>query len=158
MLISFTDKKIESDTLIIRAISEFCLFYDIPSFDFRIDRTEGKKPIMVPELLFFNLSHSNKYTICAVSGKNVGIDLQYHDTKIDIAAISKKYLNFELKDIKAFYDYYAKAEARAKLEGQDLLAKLKNLDNGGQLVPIFKNYSLAVCGEDKSIYITELYD
>lgn len=158
MLISFTDKKIESDTIITQAVKEYCLFYDLAIFDFKISREQGKKPVMMPERLFFNLSHSKRYTICAVSDKNVGIDLQYHDNKIDIAAISKKYLNFELKDIKIFYDYYAKAEANAKLDGQDLLQKLKTLDNGGQLIPIFKDYSFAVCGEDKSIYITELYD
>jgi 4'-phosphopantetheinyl transferase len=158
MLILFTDKKIESDTLIYKAVKEYCLFHNLANFDFNIERDDGKKPYMSPQRLFFNLSHSNKYTICAVSDKNIGIDLQYHDEKIDILAISKKYLQAELNDKKAFYNYYAKAEASAKFDGGNLVSKLRNLDNEGQLIPLFADYSLAVCGEDKSIFIMELYD
>ena len=112
MLIVFTDKKIESDSLIYKAVEEYCIFHNLDRFNFNIVREDGKKPYMSPERLFFNLSHSNNYTICAVSDKNIGVDLQYHDKKVDISSISKKYLSTEFKDIKTFYNYYAKAESR----------------------------------------------
>ncbi|NLL55975.1 MAG: hypothetical protein GX242_02045 [Clostridiales bacterium] len=156
MLIVFTHKKIASDTFIYSAVKEYCLFYNLDIFDFTIERPQGKKPYMSSNRLFFNLSHSNNYVVCAVSDKNVGIDLQYHNKKIDISAISKKYLQIELTDIQTFYDYYAKAEACAKLDGQSLGAKLKSFNNNAQLLRLFKDYSLAVCGQDKSYYIMEL--
>lgn len=158
MLIIFTDKKIDSDTLIIKSVKEYYLFYGVAPFDFKIERIEGKKPYMIPEKLYFNLSHSNKYTFCVVSDKNIGIDLQYHDTKIDIKSISKKYLGVEITDTKIFYNYYAMAEAAAKLDGGKLLTKLEKIDNCGKIIPFIKDYSLAVKGEDKNVYIMELYD
>lgn len=158
MLIVFTDKEIQTDALISRAVKEYCEFYGVDNFDFIIERTEGKKPRLNPEKLFFNVSHSNSRTVCAVSDKNVGIDIQYNDSKIDFEAISEKYLGEKIIDIKTFYEYYAKAEATAKLEDSELVKKLKIADNGGQIIKAFKDYTLAVNSIDTSVYLMELYD
>lgn len=158
MLIIYTNKNIESDTLIDKAIKEYCILFSEPFFDYVIVRKNDEKPYIIPQKLFFNLSHSNAYTVCAVSKSEIGIDIQYHDKKVDITAIGKKFLNLEFSDGKAFFDYFAKAEASSKLEGNALCNKLHIEDNGGRIIPFCSDYSLAVNGEDTSLYLMELYE
>jgi phosphopantetheinyl transferase len=158
MLILFTDKKTDSNTFINKAIKEYCKFYDIPFFNYDIIRNENKKPLIVPQKLFFNLTHSNIYTLCAVSCREVGIDLQYIDKNVNIKEISNRFLNKEIKDTNDFFEYWVKAEALAKLEGVSICTKLYNDNNNSLIVKFIENYYLAIASEDKGIYFIEDYE
>ena len=46
----------------------------------RIIRNRGKKPRFDNEGVYFSVSHSGKYWICAFSDMPIGVDIQQHKT------------------------------------------------------------------------------
>ena len=95
------------------------------------------------ENVYFNLAHSQNLAIYAVCGdREVGIDLEYIDFKVDVNAIAKRYfLRSEQEFIKnlsdranyvakylAFYRAWTLKEAYGKATGQGLANILNSLD------------------------------
>lgn len=154
MLIIFTDKPIDSDTLIKRAVKEYCGLFNKPCFTFEIMRPPGGKPYMEPKKLCFNLSHSGIYSICAVSEREVGIDVQYHDEKTDLNSIAAKYGLPQSKT--EFFSAFAMAEASAKLAGDSVFRALP-YPPSARIIPFAPQYSLAVSGDDSEVFLTEIY-
>ena len=64
---------IAGDHLARLAISEHC---GVPMESIRFGRTEKGKPYAIGLDVHFNISHSGSLTVCAVSDKPVGIDVQ----------------------------------------------------------------------------------
>lgn len=155
MLIVFTDKKTDSDLFIKLSIGEYCNLYGIPLLNYDIIRKEDEKPYLSKNHLFFNLSHSADITVCAVSNKEIGIDVQFHKDNIDAKAISLKFTGAEFIG-KEFFDYYAKAEAVSKLYGKNnLFFYLRKNNDNVKIIPFFENYSLAIASSDSKILLTE---
>lgn len=85
-LISIKDKKLSllAELLLMKALNDL----DINQ---TIEYNEYKKPYLKNNDIMFNISHSNKYAICAISSDEIGCDIEYiRDINLDIA---RKYFN-----------------------------------------------------------------
>ena len=121
--------------------------------------SEFKKPFHKSDLLQFNISHSGKIAICALSNQfEVGIDIEEMQ-KVDIADYKFQMtmgewekVNKAYETIPAFYDYWTQKEAVVKAIGHGLSIPLNSFEVingysriGGddffvQAVPINKHY------------------
>ena len=61
----------------------------IDDFEIKIGKY-GKAYISDQENIYFNMSHSSKFVACAISDKEVGVDIEYNDPTIDLN-IAKNY-------------------------------------------------------------------
>lgn len=90
-------------------------------------RTKDGKPYF-PSLpsLCFNLSHTGPYTLCAVSSKPVGVDIEQirprRNTLPRYAFTPEEYAQYEAlgSDWSAFYTLWTKKEAWCKYTGEGL--------------------------------------
>lgn len=68
-----------SSQVVRRGVGSFCSekYWNLTSEDYRIDRGEKGKPFYCGvENVFFNISHSGDYVVCAVSDREIGIDIE----------------------------------------------------------------------------------
>jgi 4'-phosphopantetheinyl transferase len=91
--------------------------------------------------LHFNLSHSNKKTLIAVSRQQIGIDIEYFDTRIDYFGIVKHFFSAEECDFiknqknclakrKIFFKLWTQKEALLKALGLGLFGNTKAINFG----------------------------
>ena len=73
--------------------------------------------------LFFNFSHSNKYGICAISNKPIGVDIEYI-RKVDLSVISyfcttkeQEFILHSKNKYKTLFTYFCLKEAYFKMIG-----------------------------------------
>ena len=59
----------------------------------------GKAYISNHENIHFNLSHSSKIVLCSISDKEVGVDVEYIDPKIDLNIAKHYFYNTEYENI-----------------------------------------------------------
>ena len=59
----------------------------------------GKAYISNHENIHFNLSHSGKVVLCAISDREVGIDIEYIDPEIDLNIAKHYFYNSEYENI-----------------------------------------------------------
>ena len=59
----------------------------------------GKVYISNIENIHFNLSHSDKMVLCAISDMEVGADIEYNDPKIDLSIAEHYFYNSEYENI-----------------------------------------------------------
>lgn len=123
------------------------------------------KPYLKEYPFYFNLSHSGEYVVCAISEKEIGIDIQEHRENVS-KRIAERYFSEGEKRIlencsdeeyiQIFYDFWAKKEAYGKMTGEgivkslelDLSQKEKRHSEWSaelQLYEEIPGYSLAVC-------------
>ncbi len=107
------------------------------------------KPYLKNNELYFNLSNSGKYTICAISTHEIGVDIQKISYK-------KKVIKHVCNEVEAklihnandFTQMWVKKESYVKYLGMGLSYGLKNVDTL-KLKDIdilkFANYYIAVC-------------
>ncbi|HHU43406.1 MAG: 4'-phosphopantetheinyl transferase superfamily protein [Bacillota bacterium] len=156
MLIFLTDKKIDSDSFIRACVEEYWDFYSLPKRDFTIIRDSSKKPRLDLEAPKFSLSHSGKYTMLAISSKEVGLDIQRHND-CDFSIISKRFFHKDEQDLekREFFDLWAAKEAYAKCKEIELIAALRTFikDKNITLLNLIDNYSVAIASQDKDILI-----
>ena len=95
----------------------------------QIYRSSNGKPYFKDLDLFFNYSHSKKYIACAISQREVGIDVEDSDRTIS-DLVANKYLD-GVKEYKDRIKAWVKKESFSKLKGNGLLMGLEkiNLDN-----------------------------
>ena len=62
------------------------------------------KPYFKNSVIYFNYSHSKNYIACAISNKEVGIDIEETNTNIS-DKVSNKYLDNEKETEKRRFDY-----------------------------------------------------
>ncbi len=99
-------------------------------FDYELEYNGCGKPYLVGNPVFFNLSHSGEYTACAISDKEIGIDIQKICFKK--RAMQKVCTPEELAQIKTAEDFtriWAIKESYAKAKGIGIGMGLKNIDS-----------------------------
>lgn len=122
MIKLYIKENIKSEELLKEVFKEFNITDEIIY-------NEYKKPYLKNNSYFFNLSHSNNVTVCALSDKEIGIDIEAITMK---EKIIKKICNEnELKQIKNADDFtkiWTKKEAYVKYVGIGLSYGLENVD------------------------------
>lgn len=127
---------------------------------------EGGKPYFTNYPFYFNLSHSGDYVACALSGREVGIDIQEH-RGASFERVAQRFFSpaeasalMRARDRESyFFQLWARKEAYGKLTGKGILdAAGKNLWSGEPEVELdgvgavcfeeydgLPGYSMAVC-------------
>jgi len=108
-----------------------------------------------------SVSHSGDYLFVAVDKEKCGIDIQFHDERLDRRAIASRVFGRELDGKKeVFFDAWALAEAHIKHSGAMPFTGFKDVSDGkteGKILPLLKDYSVAVCGDTENVCLTEFY-
>ena len=127
----------------------------------------GKAYISNFENIYFNLSHSGKMVLCAISDMEVGADIEYIDPAIDLNIARNYFYNSEYENImKAenppdeFFKYWVLKESYMKYTGLGMNLELDSFeiiiedeirlknDNENLKFNLFdiKNYKIAIAG------------
>jgi 4'-phosphopantetheinyl transferase len=145
-------------SVLIFALKQAGLPMDSPSIweklDWRI--TEKEKPYFAGiEGVHFSLSHTKGAVLCALSGTNIGCDIEVLDRKVDIASIERLVLSdderegFDMNDRSAFFRIWTRKEAFVKYTGEGLGAEFSSFSVDNVPVPSFTDvkdgYVRAVC-------------
>ena len=150
--------------------------------DFKIGKY-GKAYISNHEDFHFNLSHSNKMVLCAISDMEVGADIEYIDSTIDLNIAKHYFYNSEYENIMnaknmpdEFFKYWVLKESFMKYTGLGMnlqldsfeimiedTIRLKN-DKNNLKFNLFEieNYKIGIAGhydsfELQEINVNELY-
>ena len=150
--------------------------------DFKIGKY-GKAYVSNHENIHFNLSHSGKMVLCAISDKEVGVDIEYIDPTIDLNIAKHYFYNSEYENIMnsknrpdEFFNYWVLKESYMKYTGLGMNLKLDSFeimiedkiklknDKKNLKFNLFniKNYKIGIAGhydvfELRELHITELY-
>lgn len=94
----------------------------------------GKPKLLNVSEIHFNISHSGKYAVCAISKVPCGIDIQEKKELKNQRIFDKTLSEAEQKEIfakedktDAFYGYWTRKESYLKLTGQGLTVDLREL-------------------------------
>ena len=119
------------------------------------------KPYLVNSDLYFNISHSQRYVVCAIGEEELGIDIQFHK-RDDTDALARRTMSAgqwqeyqeALDKNKFFYDLWAKKESYLKYTGKGLREDMRLLDIDGfvQGIHIKYNYSCMLCTQAECEY------
>ena len=84
----------------------------------------GKAYIRNYEDIYFNVSHSGKMVCCAISDREVGVDVEYNDPTIDLDIAKNYFYNSEYENIiksdnpsNEFFRYWVLKESYMKYTG-----------------------------------------
>ena len=95
----------------------------------------GKAYISNFENVYFNLSHSGKMVLCAISDREVGVDIEYSDPKIDLNIAKLYFYNGEYESIMnsqnpadEFFKYWVLKESYMKYTGLRMNLKLDSFE------------------------------
>ena len=118
---------------------------------------------------YFNLSHSGKYVMCAVSDTPIGVDIEYNDPHIDLNIARNYFFNTEYENIinsdnpsNEFFKYWVLKESYMKYTGLGFHLNLDSFeiiikdsirlkdDNDDIIFNLFdiKDYKLAVASNN----------
>ena len=127
----------------------------------------GKAYISNHENIHFNLSHSGKVVLCAISDREVGIDIEYIDPEIDLNIAKHYFYNSEYENImnsenrfEEFFKYWVLKESYMKYTGLGMNLELDsfeividdeiNLKNDNENVKFnlfdIENYKIGIAG------------
>ncbi|MBR1969751.1 MAG: hypothetical protein IKA17_05305 [Clostridia bacterium] len=123
--------------------------------DIEIKRTQNGKPY-TDENVFFSLSHTENFIICAVSDFEIGIDAEKMRCVEKRGIISKKFLKIEneLSD-KEFLELWTKHESKIKFYGKKLFSSLDEAEINTHTFMI-EDYIVSVCAENTENIETEM--
>lgn len=95
----------------------------------------GKAYISNHENIHFNLSHSGKMVLCAISDREVGVDVEYIDPIIDLNIARHYFFNSEYENIMnaknnpdEFFKYWVLKESYMKYTGLGMNLKLDSFE------------------------------
>ena len=95
----------------------------------------GKAYICNYENIHFNLSHSGKIVLCAISNREVGTDVEYIDRKIDLNIAKNYFFNREYESImksdnpsEEFFNYWVLKESYMKYTGLGMNLDLNSFE------------------------------
>ena len=95
----------------------------------------GKAYISNNDNIHFNLSHSGKMVLCAISDKEVGADIEYNDSAIDLNIAKNYFYNSEYDNImnaenpsEEFFRYWVLKESYMKYTGLGMNLKLNSFE------------------------------
>lgn len=119
--------KIAADSLSRAAVSEFC---GISPAEIRFSKNEFGNPFAVGLDVFFSISHSGDLVCCAVSDREIGIDIE-KKREIRLDAAKRFACESELEYIggstERFFEIWTLKEAYFKCIGTGLGADIKNV-------------------------------
>lgn len=126
------DKKLSAGAYLLlkRLLSEV----NINDFEIIIGKYE-KPHIVDHENIYFNLSHSSKMVLCAISDKELGVDIENIDGEIDLNIAKNFFYNDEYKSIMncdnpsdEFFKYWVLKESYMKYTGLGMNLKLDSFE------------------------------
>ena len=95
----------------------------------------GKAYISNHENIYFNLSHSDKVVLCAISDREVGIDIEYIDPEIDLNIAKHYFYNSEYENImnaenrfEEFFKFWVLKESYMKYTGLGMNLELDSFE------------------------------
>ena len=95
----------------------------------------GKAYISNHENIYFNLSHSEKMVLCAISDMEVGADIEYIDSEIDLNIAKHYFYNTEYENIMnaknradEFFKYWVLKESYMKYTGLGMNLRLDSFE------------------------------
>jgi 4'-phosphopantetheinyl transferase len=95
----------------------------------------GKAYISNFENVYFNLSHSGKMVLCAISDREVGVDIEYSGPEIDLNIAKLYFYNGEYESIMnsqnpadEFFKYWVLKESYMKYTGLGMNLKLDSFE------------------------------
>ncbi len=95
----------------------------------------GKAYISNHENIHFNLSHSGKIVLCAISDMEVGVDVEYIDSEIDLNIAKHYFYNREYENImnaknksEEFFKYWVLKESYMKYTGLGMNLELDSFE------------------------------
>ena len=101
--------------------------FNIPISKQEFTKSENGKPyLMGYKNIYFNVSHSNGYVVCAISNKEVGIDIQYikeYKESLSKYICNEEELNMLEKSnnkLEGFTKLWSKKESYIKMLGMDI--------------------------------------
>ena len=160
----YNGTKKTSDEIITESIRMFAADRAISLPDnIKIVRQEFKKPYTENVPLFFSLSHSGDYTVCAVSSCCIGIDLQKvknnnRDRSEYIASnyfSLDEYLHLKENDFEDFFDIWTAKESVVKYTGEGITEEfngfsvLNNTDFVIKEIPFIDGYKFVICTDEE---------
>lgn len=104
--------------------------------DFKIKIGKYDKPsICDHENIYFNLSHSGKMVLCSISDREVGVDVEYIDSTIDLDIAKHFFYNSEYERIMnaenkpdEFFKYWVLKESYMKYTGLGMNLELDSFE------------------------------
>jgi 4'-phosphopantetheinyl transferase len=112
------------------------------------------KPYLNDNLLYFNISHSDKIVVCALHGSEIGIDIERQTNGIEPAEFKQQMTDDEWMKIVsspnrffAFYKYWTEKEAVIKKTGKGLSIPLNSF--------VINNNSTQI--ENQTIYTRQIF-
>lgn len=124
-------KEAVSDTGIIQVgITDLINKYD-STFDYEIEYVSNGKPVYRNQDIHFSLSHSGSYVVCAVSDKNIGVDIE--GIRRNAIKVAKRFFTTAEcewigSDVHRFSRIWTLKEAYAKLTGDGIAAAVSRAE------------------------------
>ena len=147
IMLYYTFSNPDSEAFIKKALRAYGINYE-----FNIKRSETGKPYIIEENIFFSLSHTEGFTVCAVSDKNLGIDAEKLRNVKNKEKILSRYTGKEYKKVSdtEFFEKWTELESRVKYFGEKLTSLKKSLTEE-KIVTTFKidEYIVSVCSDNK---------
>ena len=150
-VLGYGNKEVALRRLLGEALVRFALkkYWNLTSEDYRIDRGEKGKPFIVGvENVFFNISHSGDYVVCAVSDREIGIDIEKRaKARMEVAGrffhgeeVAQLKMLEEYKQDQLFFNYWSVKESFLKYIGTGLTRPLNsfNVSFSGGDVSLFE--------------------
>ena len=119
-----------------------------------VKTAEHGKPYLANSDLYFNISHSRRYVVCAIGEQELGVDIQFHK-KGDTDKTAKKIMSAtEWQEYqkagdkrKYFFDLWAQKESYLKYTGEGITVDMRLLNIGAcvQEIVIDAEYSCMLC-------------
>ena len=136
-VLGYGNKEVALRRLLGEALVRFALkkYWNLTSEDYRIDRGEKGKPFIVGvENVFFNISHSGDYVVCAVSDREIGIDIEKRaKARMEVAGrffhgeeVAQLKMLEEDKQDQLFFNYWSVKESFLKYIGTGLARTLNS--------------------------------
>ncbi len=155
--------KIAADRICRKAVSEFC---EVSPDEIKFAFGEHGKPYAIGLDVHFSISHSGDYAVCAVSAKEIGIDIEKIrkiNPKIYEKFTSENEAEYICSHKNGLFEIWTLKEAYFKCVGTGLGADIKNIsfdvtENGVscsekgfvcRFVSVDENYICAICESKK---------
>ena len=126
------DKKLSAGAFLL--LKKLLSDENIPNFKIKTGKYE--KPYISDNInIYFNLSHSGKMVLCAISDRELGVDIEINDPTIDLNIAKHYFYNSEYENIMnsknspdEFFRYWVLKESYMKYTGLGMNLKLDSFE------------------------------
>lgn len=126
------DKKLSAGAFLL--LKKLLSDENIPNFKIKTGKYE-KPYITDNKNIYFNLSHSGKMVLCAISDRELGVDIEINDPTIDLNIAKHYFYNSEYENIMnsknspdEFFRYWVLKESYMKYTGLGMNLKLDSFE------------------------------